>query len=348
MISNGRRREQKTRRPARTASGFLGPVLFILSCTSPQDANPGLGDTDDLGVPTGDLAGSPGKFQIHHINVGQGDAALLVAPNGQTALFDSGNVYDCSGIKRYLRDRGLTRIDYHFLSHYHSDHMGCLEQLAEVGIQIITAGYDRGDASPSPVFTGYANTLGALRKTVAKGQTILLDAAAPTPVRVTCVDLNGAGVYPPAGGDENAMSVVFKVSYGAFDEVIGGDLTGSTARMDDVESTVAAAVGPVEVYKVHHHGSAFSSNDNWLNQTSPLVGIISVGNGNTYGHPASASLRRLHDHGVKTYWTERGAGAQPDPAWDQVGGNIVIEATPEPGARFTVSGSGLSDSYVSR
>jgi hypothetical protein len=174
--------------------------------------------------------------------------------------------------------------------------MGCLEQLAEVGIQIITAGYDRGDASPSPVFTGYANTLGALRKTVAKGQTILLDAAAPTPVRVTCVDLNGAGVYPPAGGDENAMSVVFKVSYGAFDEVIGGDLTGSTARMDDVESTVAAAVGPVEVYKVHHHGSAFSSNDNWLNQTSPLVGIISVGNGNTYGHPASASLRRQHRH----------------------------------------------------
>jgi hypothetical protein len=167
-------------------------------------------------------------------------------------------------------------------------------------------------------------------------------------VRVRFVDLNGAGVYPPGGGDENALSVVYEVGYGAFDEVIGGDLTGSTVRMDDVESTVAAAVGPVEVYKVHHHGSAFSSNDTWLNQTSPRVGIISVGNGNTYGHPAGAALGRLHAHGVKTYWTERGAGAQPDPAWDRVGGSIVIEAKPEPGARFTVSGSGFLDSYVSR
>lgn len=318
----------------------------MLGCANSQDVPSG--GLPDLSMPMGDLAGRSGKLQIHHINVGQGDAALLIAPNGQTALFDSGNVYDCSGIKRYLRERSLTRIDYHFLSHYHADHMGCLEQLAEAGIRITTAGYDRGESASGPVFTGYADTLGALRKTIAKGQTILLDASAQTPVRVTCVALNGAGVYPAAGGDENAMSAVYKVSFGAFDEVIGGDLTGSTARMDDVESTVAALVGPVEVYKVHHHGSAFSSNANWLSLTSPLAGVISVGNGNPHGHPTSSALRRLHDQGVKTYWTERGAGAQPDPAWDRVGGNIVVEAAPEPSGTFTVSGSGFSDSYVSR
>lgn len=345
MIRNEQRANQRRRMKSRTAAS-LGALLLAFGCATPQDIPSA--DTPDLSMSMHDLAGSPGRLQIHHIDVGQGDGALLVAPNGQTALFDSGNVYDCSGIKKYLRDKGLTRIDYHFLSHYHADHMGCLEQLAQAGVQITTAGYDRGDSASGPVFTGYANTLGAQRKTVAKGQTILLDASAQTPVRITCVDLNGAGVYPAAGGDENAMSVVYKISFGAFDEVIGGDLTGSTARMDDVESTVANSVGVVEVYKVHHHGSAYSSNDNWLTLTAPLVGIISAGNGNPFGHPTSAALRRLHDHGVKTYWTERGAGADPDPAWDRVGGNIVIETGSEAGARFTVSGNGFVDNYSSR
>ena len=52
------------------------------------------------------------------------------------------------------------------------------------------------------------------------------------------------------------------MGYGAFDEVLAGDLTGEDP---DIESVVAAQIGDVEVYKVNHHGSRFSSNDAWLN-----------------------------------------------------------------------------------
>jgi len=136
---------------------------------------------------------------------------------------------------------------------------------------------------------------------------------------------------------------VLKVSYGAFDEVIGGDLTGDGST--DVETTVGPEVGDVEVYKVHHHGSAFSTNDNWLDATTPEVGIIQVGNGNSYGHPTAAALGRLHAHGVKTYWTETGAGATPDPTWDKVANEtIVVQADPGTSDSYTVSGPGFNDS----
>ena len=291
------------------------------------------------------FAQANGKLQIHHVDVGQGDGMLLISPLGETAFFDDGNYLNCSGIVGYCQSLGITSVDYHFLSHYHADHLGCIDDLAAAGVTIAVAGYDRGSSYSSGAYTAYVNTLGALRQTIAKSLTITLDAGSANPVVLKCVDLNGAGVYSPSGSDENAKSVVMLVTYGNFNEVIGGDLTGSAANGNDVETTVGPEVGDVEIYKVHHHGSTYSTNDNWLDAVTPEVGIIQVGNGNSYGHPTSGALGRLHAHGVHTYWTETGAGVTPDPSWDQVGGTIVVQADPGPGAAYTVSGSGFTDTW---
>lgn len=293
-------------------------------------------------VPAVALALGNGKLQIHHVDAGQGDAILLISPQGQTALFDDGTYTDCSGIKNYLLGLGITGVQYHFTTHYHADHIGCIDDLAAIGITITATGYDRGGSYSSATYTAYVNTLGARRQTITKGQTITLDAGAADPVYVKCVDLNGAGVY--SGTDENALSTVYKVSYGAFDEALGGDLSGGSGT--DVETTVGPEMGDVEVYKVHHHGSATSSNDNWLTAVAAEVGVISVGNGNSYGHPTSSALTRLHNHNVKTYWTETGAGVAPLAGWDRVGGTILVEAMPGPNDTYTVSGTGFTDTYT--
>jgi beta-lactamase superfamily II metal-dependent hydrolase len=286
-------------------------------------------------------AAGNGKLQIHHVDVGQGDAILIVSPLGETALVDDGTYTDCSGIKSYLQSLGLTSIKYHFASHYHSDHIGCIDDLAAIGITIGTAGYDRGSSYSSSVYTAYVSTLGSKRTTITKGQTITLDAGATYPVTIKCVDLAGAGVSTT---DENALSLVLKVSYGAFDEVLGGDLSGGSGS--NVEAVVGPEVGDVEVYKVHHHGSATSTTSAWLTATTPEVGIISVGDGNSYSHPTSTALTNLHNAGVHTYWTETGNGVSPNSTWDKVGGTIVVQAQPGAGATYTVTGTGISDTYT--
>lgn len=299
-----------------------------------------------LALPVAALAAGNGKLQIHHMKIGQGDGTLLISPNGQTALFDDGVYTNCTYIKSYLQGLGITSVDYHFLSHYHADHLGCLDDLAAIGITVATAGYDRGSSYSSGTYTAYVNTLGAKRQTIAKNQVITLDAGSANPVTITCVDLNGAGVYSPSGSDENAKSAVYKVSYGNFDEVIGGDLTGSTANSNDVETTIGPMVGDVEVYKVHHHGSRYSSNDNWLNAISAEVGIIMVGDGNTYGHPTLEALTRMHNHNMHTYWTETGAGASPDANWDKVANNTVSVQVDLVAGNYTVSNGTFTDTYT--
>jgi beta-lactamase superfamily II metal-dependent hydrolase len=285
-----------------------------------------------------------GKLQIHFINVGQGDGALLISPQGETVLFDNGVLNYCDKPRSYLQQLGLQKIDYHVASHYHADHIGCTDEVfGEFPLQKFA--YDRGSTYGSATFTTYQTTVGTKRKTATNQTIINLDPGTSPPVRVKIVALNGNGVNTQ---NENDKSLVAVVECGEFSAVIGGDLSGySTPSYKDIETSVGPKVGRVDVYKVNHHGSDHSTNETWLQAIRPTVGIISAGEGNSYGHPTAGCLERLHTAGLKTSWTTVGNGAPPDPAFDVVGGNIVIEADPG-GDTFTVTtGNGRVDTYSS-
>ena len=295
-------------------------------------------------VPAAGGVAATGRLQVIHLDVGQGDGALIISPLGQVVLIDEGpagvNPAMGKSVVQQLQALGVTRVDHHFASHYHADHIGNITAIVNAGIPI-DVGWDRGGSYTTATYTNYVNVLGNRRRTLVKGQTVTLDSLSAHPVTIRCVDLAGAGIGTT---DENALSLVLKVSYGEFDQVMGGDLPGSGP---DVESVVGPQVGPVEVYKVHHHGSRYSSNVNWLNAVSPKIGVISVGNGNSYGHPTADALTRLHNKGVRTYWTETGAGVAPNPAWDRVAnGQVVISATWEPAGVDTVRGPGFADTFT--
>jgi beta-lactamase superfamily II metal-dependent hydrolase len=282
-----------------------------------------------------------GKLQIHFIDVGQGDGALLVSPAGETVLFDDGVKGDCTKPVSYLHQLGVTKIDYHIASHYHADHIGCAsDALAAFPLQ--KAAYDRGGSYNSAVFRAYASAAGTKRHTATEGLTITLDAASANPVTVKVVALNGNGISTT---NENDLSLVALIKLGNFEAEIGGDPSGyKNGSYEDIESPVAPKVGQVEVYKVHHHCSAYSTNATWLETVQPRIGIISAGNGNSYGHPTAECLERLHNSGVKTYWTEAGAGAEPEADQDIVAGTVVVQF--QPGAsNFTVSYGAKTDQY---
>jgi len=266
------------------------------------------------------------ELKVHYMNVGQGDGAVLVSPGGEIVLFDAGRKGECDGPLSYLRNLGIDHVDYLIVSHYHADHIGCVqEMLTEFPLR--KAAYDRGGSYPSSIYNTYVTTVGSLRATATKSHIITLDSGSPSPVTIQLAALNGNGVQTT---NENDLSLVAVVHHGAFDAVIGGDLSGvKSENYEDIETSVAPLVGQVEVYKVHHHCSRYSTNGNWLDLTRPKIGIVSAGNeGNTYGHPTSECLERLHQAGVVTYWTEKGHGAEPDAPRDSVCGDIVVSYAP--------------------
>lgn len=231
------------------------------------------------------------ELRLAMVDVGQGDSMVVVAPGGCAALFDAGPTGSGAAIKSYLRSIGVTRLEVAFASHYHEDHIGGLDEVDSGADAVpITTVYDRGGSYSSNAFNEYRNRFGTRRRTATLGQVLMLCSQ----VRLEVVAVNANGV---STSDENARSVVVKVSYGAFDALIGGDLTGS------IESRIASAVGELEVYKVHHHGSDTSSSTTLLNATRPTVSLIPVGLDNSYGHPTPGCLQRLAAVGSDVWQT---------------------------------------------
>ena len=285
-----------------------------------------------------------GKLQIHFIDVGQGDGAILISPGGQTVAFDIGRDMvggSCDKPLAYYRELGIRKLDYLIVSHYHEDHIGCVPSvLASVSADHVE---DRGQSYDGTFYDEYARATRGLRTTAHVGDTIVLDETSPTPVTIEVYAVNANGM---ATTNENDLSLAVRIDYGSFRAEIGGDLSGdNTDDYIDVETGVAGAVGKLDVYKVHHHCSSHSSNDAWLAQTRPTIAIISAGDGNTYGHPTYDCLERLHNAGAETYWTELGNGATPVPGWDTISGTTVVNVDLA-AMQYTVAHGTKTDSYA--
>jgi competence protein ComEC len=293
-----------------------------------------------------------GKLEIHHIDMGQGDAAVLISPQGKVILLDAGldiaHVKNCSSETTYLKSLGVKEIDAIFVSHYHSDHIGCIPEVLKE-FPLVGPSYDRGesyDSSSLTYFNNYVSAVGGHRQAVTLGEKVAFDEG-PHPVVLTVESLNGEDAAATIETDnENDLSVSVLVSFDGFREEIGGDLSGeNTSNYQDIETSVVRSVGPLDVYKVHHHCSQYSTNEAWLQATTPTIAIISAGDKNSYRHPAEQCLERLHDSEIKNvYWTEEGDGGKPEQN-DIVAGTVSVEVGPN-ATSYAVSYGNKSDTYA--
>lgn len=261
---------------------------------------------------------------IHCLDVGQGDATLIVSSSGQTFLFDGGNNNKgYSVIVPYLNTLGIGTLDYMGASHYHADHVGGLDEVY-LAKGVNYAVYDRGYSYTTATYNSYASTVSQHRTTITDGQVIDLGDG----VTITCVCLNGNGVMTPPYDNssyENEYSIGLLVECGDFDFFVGGDLIGiGYDGHVNIESSAAPGIDEIEVYQVNHQGSYTSSNSTFLTWTLPEVSIISVGN-NGYGHPHQSVLDRLNAYGSFIYQTEAGSGGTLPPGdLRVVNGHVVI------------------------
>lgn len=278
------------------------------------------------------------KLQIFYMDVGQGDGEIIRSPQGSVVLIDGGK-NNCDIQIAYMKSIGIQKIDYLIVSHYHDDHIGCVKEiLSKYPLTANAVVYDRGGSYPSSVFKDYLESIGKHRRAAENSKPILLDNGE---LKIEFVAENGDGIET---NNENDLSLVALLHYGKFDAEFGGDLSGyDNGDYKNIEATVAPKIGQVEIYKVHHHCSQYSSNETLLDILKPKVAIISVGEGNKYYHPTQNCVERLHLANVDLYWTETGNGSEPDPMLDHVSGNILVEVEKD-GQKFVVSTkSGLKE-----
>jgi beta-lactamase superfamily II metal-dependent hydrolase len=295
---------------------------------------------------------TPGTLEIHHIDVGQADSTLVVSPTGKTLLFDVG----ATSAGPYVQTvTGCTQLDYVAISHFHDDHVGSvgsggLWNLVEV--QGFTVGQtllrDYANYVGEKDLTAWAAYLtgsgqAKLHPVTAVEGTSQVDLGGGVVVNILTVDGNGqlksGNFYGQTNApSENDYSLGLRISYGAFDEWLSGDLDGEfSGAYHDIELSVAREIGDVDVYRVHHHGSSHSSSDTFVRQLDPEVSIVSVGDTNTYNHPTQDVIDRLLATSA-VYLTER--GKLPNLGSAIVAGTIVVKTTD--GTAYTVNG----DSYT--
>jgi beta-lactamase superfamily II metal-dependent hydrolase len=288
------------------------------------------------------------QLRIHHIDVGQGDSTLIIAPNGYTMLIDAGNNGKGKNVVLpYLRNLGISKLNYIVSSHYDADHIGGLDEvITGLGTANIGTCYDRGTSSALPntvSYTSYASAARAAgRVTIFVGNIISMGS-----VKLKCVAVDGYvlnyGQVEHSSSSENDLSVALVLTYSKFKYFTGGDCGGETTYYADLETPMATIVGNVDAFKVNHHGSKYSSNQYFLSTIKSEVAFISLGK-NSYGHATQATLNRISNtNKCKIYMTEKGSGGKiPSGKGWVAADNIVLTTT---GKAYTISYKTITHSY---
>ena len=227
------------------------------------------------------------QLNVHYINVGQGDATLIQAPNGKTMLIDGGTKDYGDDVVAYLKALNITKLDYVVATHPDADHIGGLIEVVntfQVG-QFINSGKMHTTETYEHLLTAVINqNIAYVEPKV--GQTIPLNRSMK--LQVLAVD---------AGASENNdASIVLKLTYNKitflFMADAGTKIESDIAKKYNINATVL---------KAGHHGSRTSSSRSFLQKVKPEAVILSYGQYNDYGHPHEKVVKNIKAVGAKIY-----------------------------------------------
>lgn len=247
------------------------------------------------------------ELRVHFLDVGQGDCTLVEFPSGEVVVLDAGDgsFGHRNHLVRYVKALAPSKLTM-LLTHADADHYGGFCALIgafgadEVYLPAL------GEDTPE-----YAAFLKAVEKSGAEVDTISR----------YDVLTDGSGAYlacisPRTGeeGDGNDTSAVMYLSYEGVGVLLAGDISSSVERRLVREYALMEGIfdcGEFEVrleetdiVKGSHHGSGYSSSEEWLSLLSPACAVLSCGKGNNFSHPSVEALDRIASAGAEIYRTD--------------------------------------------
>lgn len=248
------------------------------------------------------------KLEIAFLDVGQGDCIVIEAPTGETFVVDCGSTSEQEvGRYRlipYLKYRGISRLSGVIVTHTDEDHISGIRELLtrkdSDGITVDAlllpdiAEESRGEAYEA--LTELAREQNVPVTTISRGMHLMRG-----DLTVTCL-------HPESGfatEEANACSTVLLLSYLDSTVLLTGDIEeeGETLLKETL-SFLPKEQRDVDVLKVAHHGSRYTTDADFLSLVRPECSVISCGENNSYGHPHAETLYRLEEADSVWYCTK--------------------------------------------
>lgn len=254
--------------------------LLVVGCSSP------FVETDNkasVSTFSGDT------LRVNYIDVGQGDSIFIELPNKETMLIDAGESYEADNVINYIKNLGISKIDYIVGTHPHTDHIGGLEEV--INTFDIGSIYMPKATSTSKTYLDLLTTISdkGLSVKTAKSGVVILDE--------DNLKLEFIAPNSDSYSELNNYSAVLKLTYLDNTFLFMGD--AETLSEDEITSDVDA-----DVIKVGHHGSDSSSSLEFVKKVSPEYAIIMVGEGNSYNHPYQSIIDRYLSIGANVLRTD--------------------------------------------
>lgn len=231
------------------------------------------------------------NLEVHYIDVGQANCSLIMN-DGETMLIDGGNADDSRLVVSYLKNQGISRLDYVVCTHAHEDHVGGLSgPLSVFDVGAVYAPETENDIKAYNNFKKAALKNAGEIKNPKIGETVEIGESVFTflgPVKEDSDNLNNT-------------SLVLRGVFGKTSFLF----TGDTERENEIDIIDTGTNLRSTVLMAGHHGSSTSNSYVFLREVMPEYAVISVGKGNDYGHPHDEVLSRFENLGAKVYRTDK-------------------------------------------
>lgn len=263
-------------------------ILFVLVLIALIVASTYFYDRIDFTKPAVSRSLSSDKATVIAFDVGQGECFLIHTQQQENILIDAGNPQDGRHVVRRLKEMGIEEIDYLFLTHPHSDHIGgadyVIKQMKVKNVCMPKVSHDS---------VSYREVLEACAK---KG--IKIEAAKPKTYTLKASTIQLFAPVRESYEDINASSVVLKWTYEDFAMLFTGDLP------IEEEKQLLASDLSADVLKVAHHGSRHSTSEELLAAGGYRYAVLSLGKDNDYFYPHPSLMERLGKYGLEIWRTD--------------------------------------------